>query len=212
MADYQSIHTGDEIDQAITKVLNGTSGIQGIKVNDSEVDPDAENKISINIPSIVQTTGESLDAIMSQSAVTNALSEKISDTEIGTWTPEFVLGGYGTVLPTYTTTSLFSHYYRVGKVCYINFWWRANITDPGTIRMYIGGLPFTVKSDGGWQTIPYGNASETAENKGGSYFLYSGQSYGCVRKMNTDNYEALKTTGLFMVHYSGFYIIDSVYY
>lgn len=212
MADYQSIHTGDEIDQATTRVLNGTSGIQGIKVNDSEVNPDAENKISISIPSIVQTTGESLDEIMSQSAVTNELSGKISDTEIGTWTPTFVLGGTGNTLPTYSTQSLYSHYYRVGKVCYINFWWRANITNPGNIKMYIGGLPFTVKNNGGWQTIPYGNAYETAENKGGSYFVYSGQSYGCIRKMNTDDYESLKVTGVMQLSYAGWYIIDSVYY
>lgn len=212
MADYQSIHTGEEIDEATTKVLNGTSGIQGIYVNDSEVNPDAENKISINIPSIVQTTGESLDEIMSQSAVTNELSGKISDTEIGTWTPTFVLGGTGNTLPTYSTSSLYSHYYRVGKVCYINFWWRANITNPGNIKMYIGGLPFTVKNNGGWQTIPYGNAYETAENKGGSYFVYSGQSYGCIRKMNTDDYESLKVTGVMQLSYAGWYIIDSVYY
>lgn len=76
MADYQSIHTGDEIDEATTKVLNGTSGIQGIKVNGTEVDADSENKVGITIPIVSQTTGESTAEVMSQNAVTTELNSK----------------------------------------------------------------------------------------------------------------------------------------
>ena len=32
MADYQSSHSGQEIDTVVTTVLNGTSGIQGVKL------------------------------------------------------------------------------------------------------------------------------------------------------------------------------------
>lgn len=76
MADYRSIHTGQELDTATTKVLNGTCGIQGVKSNGTEITPDSENKVDITIPVVSQSTGESTTEVMSQSAVSTELSNK----------------------------------------------------------------------------------------------------------------------------------------
>lgn len=211
MADYRSIHRGQELDTATTKVLNGACGIQGVKTNGAEITPDSENKVDITIPVVSQSTGESTTEVMSQNAITNILDSKMSDTEVGTWTPQFVLGGVGNTLPTYTTIFCYSQYYRVGKVCYVNFYWKANITNPGNISLYVGGLPFRNSSNDGWQTIS-GDAYETYSSQAGGWFLYSGETFGCIKKMNTNDYDKLKATNSLILAYSGFYIIDSVYY
>lgn len=78
MADYQSTYKGSVIDQTISTVVNGQAGIQGVSVNGTELTPDSNNKVSFNIPNVLQTTGSSTTDIMSQNAVTNALSSKPS--------------------------------------------------------------------------------------------------------------------------------------
>ena len=81
MADttYKSIHKGAQIDSAVTEVLNNLAGIQGVKVDDTELTPDTENKVNIdtstfNIPVVVQETGTSTATVMSQNAVTTAIN------------------------------------------------------------------------------------------------------------------------------------------
>lgn len=81
MADttYKSIHKGAQIDSAVTEVLNNLAGIQGVKVDDTELTPDTENKVNIdttafNIPAVVQETGTSTTSVMSQNAVTTAIN------------------------------------------------------------------------------------------------------------------------------------------
>lgn len=81
MADttYHSIHKGTQIDSAVTEVLNNLAGIQGVKVDDTELTPDTENKVNIdtstfNIPVVVQETGTSETDVMSQNAVTTAIN------------------------------------------------------------------------------------------------------------------------------------------
>lgn len=82
MADttYKSIHTGMQIDDAVAKVINHEAGIQGVKVDDTELTPDTENKVNIdtstfNIPAVVQETGTSETDVMSQNAVTTAIND-----------------------------------------------------------------------------------------------------------------------------------------
>lgn len=81
MADttYHSIHKGTQIDSAVTEVLNNLAGIQGVKVDDTELTPDTENKVNIDtstfgIPAVVQETGTSETDVMSQNAVTTAIN------------------------------------------------------------------------------------------------------------------------------------------
>lgn len=78
MADYQSTYKGSVIDQTISTVINGQAGIQGVSVNGSEITPDSNNKVNLNVPIVLQTTGSSTTEVMSQNAVTNALGSKAS--------------------------------------------------------------------------------------------------------------------------------------
>lgn len=48
MSDYVSFHSGQNIDLAVTKSLNGTAGIQGVKVLGTDVPIDSSNKANIN--------------------------------------------------------------------------------------------------------------------------------------------------------------------
>lgn len=94
--DYVSVHTGTVIDGAISAVINGRAGLQGVYLNGTELEPDGSNKVSISLSndyydkssidsllndkvdksSIVQTTGDSTTSVMSQDAVTTQLNSK----------------------------------------------------------------------------------------------------------------------------------------
>ena len=79
MATYKSTHKGADIDSAVTTVLAHQAGIQGVKVDDTELTPDTDNKVNIdtttfNIPAVVQVTGTSTTSVMSQDAVTTAIA------------------------------------------------------------------------------------------------------------------------------------------
>lgn len=76
MGEYVSKYTGSEIDNALKKVVDGKAGIQGVKVNGTELTPDNSNKVNVEIPNISQTTGISTTSTMSQNAITNALNNK----------------------------------------------------------------------------------------------------------------------------------------
>lgn len=78
MGEYVSKYTGPEIDNALKKVVDGKAGIQGVKVNGTEVTPDvSSNKVDISIPEVSQTTGSSDSNVMSQGAVTTQLDNKV---------------------------------------------------------------------------------------------------------------------------------------
>ena len=49
MAEYRSIHSGSNIDTAVSSVLNHTCGIQGVKVLGTELSKDANNKVDVSI-------------------------------------------------------------------------------------------------------------------------------------------------------------------
>lgn len=84
MGEYVSKYTGPEIDNALKKVVDGKAGIQGVKVNGSELTPDNSNKVNVEIPNISQTTGSSTTSTMSQNAITNALASKVSSSSLST--------------------------------------------------------------------------------------------------------------------------------
>lgn len=84
MADYQSTYKGSVIDQTINTVINGQAGIQGISVNGTELTPDTNNKVSFNVPLVLQTTGTSTTYVMSQNSVTDALSNKANSSDLAT--------------------------------------------------------------------------------------------------------------------------------
>ncbi len=84
MSNYKSIHKGAKIDETISTVLNGQAGLQGVSVNGSEITPDANNKVNLSIPGVLQTTGTSTTEAMSQNAVTMSLSSKVDSSSLAT--------------------------------------------------------------------------------------------------------------------------------
>lgn len=84
MSNYKSIYKGAKIDETISTVLNGQAGLQGVSVNGSEITPDANNKVNLSIPGVLQTTGTSTTEAMSQNAVTIALGTKANTSDLST--------------------------------------------------------------------------------------------------------------------------------
>lgn len=81
MAKYKSRFQGQVIDATLQAVIDGKAGIQGLKIDNVELTPDSENKVNIskselNIPEVVQETGQSTSKVMSQNSVSSILSQK----------------------------------------------------------------------------------------------------------------------------------------
>ena len=127
MPEYRSIHSGSNIDTAVSNVLNGTSGIQGVKVFNEELSKDSNNKVDISWSSL---------------------------TEQGSWTP--YLGGEnsGTIMnPTVNYDYRYGYYLKLGKLCYISFKLKLKILSLADTSVpnwaFIGDLPFNgATSDG----------------------------------------------------------------
>lgn len=118
MADYQSSHSGQEIDTAVTNVLNGSCGIQGIQLNGTDITPDASNKVNISTSSFFTT---------------------------GSFVPDLVCVGTTPTDPNYTGT-ISGSYYLIDKLCYINFYMDLTVNSRGEGAYQISGLPFTSTS------------------------------------------------------------------
>lgn len=121
MPEYRSIHSGSNIDTAVSNVLNGTSGIQGVKVFNEELSKDSNNKVDI-----------SWDNLTSE----------------GTWTPSIVAKGENRVDVSSNTDYEYRWgcYIKFGGLCYIAFRLKGRITSLDTsVTSYlnVGGLPFT---------------------------------------------------------------------
>lgn len=82
MSNYKSIYKGAKIDETISTVLNGQAGLQGVSVNGSEITPDANNKVNLSLPNVLQTTGTSTSDVMSQNSVTVALGTKANTSDL----------------------------------------------------------------------------------------------------------------------------------
>lgn len=120
MAEYRSIHSGSNIDTAVSSVLNHTCGIQGVKVLGTELSKDANNKVDVSWNSLV--------------------------TE-GDWTPSIVAKGEGgnDISSTTNYDYRWGCYIKLGGLCYIAFRLKGRITSLDTsVTSYlkIAGLPF----------------------------------------------------------------------
>ena len=104
------------------------TAVRGIKVNGTSISCDSNNIVNI-------VTADN----------------DIPTVEKGIWTPTFIcLGGTN---PTYVFESANSQYYRIGELVYITFYIHANITNAGSGKAYIGGLPFAGRSNTDRQAI-----------------------------------------------------------
>lgn len=120
MAEYRSIHSGSNIDTAVSSVLNHTCGIQGVKVFGTELSTDLNNKVDVSWSSLV--------------------------TE-GDWTPSIVAKGEGgnDVSSTTNYDYRWGCYIKLGGLCYIAFRLKGRITSLDTSvvsYLKIAGLPF----------------------------------------------------------------------
>lgn len=118
MADYQSSHSGQEIDTAVTNVLNGSCGIQGIQLNGTDITPDSSNKVNISTSDFFTS---------------------------GTFTPELVCVGTTPTQPQCTGTKT-GYYYLIDKLCYISFFMSLTMTNKGSGTYQIAHLPFTASN------------------------------------------------------------------
>lgn len=128
MAEYRSIHSGSNIDTAVSSVLNHTCGIQGVKVFGTELSKDNNNKVDVSWSSLV--------------------------TE-GDWTPSIVAKGEGgnDVSSTTNYDYRWGCYIKLGGLCYIAFRLKGRITNLDTsVSSYlkIAGLPFVSRVVGSW--------------------------------------------------------------
>lgn len=216
MSDYRSSHTGEVIDSAVSQVINGTAGIQGVKIAGTELSPDSSNKINITL---AQTTGTSTTSIMSQDAV----SSRLLKVESGPWTPEFVPSSSTASLPTYTVDTWKAVYYRIGAMCFIHFDIKINVITSGTTLVQIGGLPYTSYSGGTQeitnQAIPLGqvyglaNVYDGSNYPAGSCYIGRNENKLKVRRVNRiGTYDFFKADSTCEIIYSGAYMINESYY
>lgn len=130
MAEYRSIHSGSNIDTAVSSVLNHTCGIQGVKVLGTELSKDANNKVDVSWNSLVTQ---------------------------GTWTPLLGLDNdvdtsydFGANDVSYEYNN--GYYLKFGQMCYISFHLKCRIVSmpsvSGNVYSQVKGLPFTAYSDG----------------------------------------------------------------
>lgn len=130
MSEYRSIHSGANIDTAVSNVLNGTAGIQGVSVFGNELQKDASNKVNI-LWNNLTTEGTWIPSVIAKNGNRNDVS---SNTEY-----EYRWG----------------YYIKFGGLCYITFRLKGRITSLDTSQtsyFYVGGLPFTARNLGGPST------------------------------------------------------------
>ena len=124
MEDYDSSHSGENIDLVVTKVLNGTCGIQGVKVFGNELTPDSDNKVNIGWQNLVVHEGSFTPILL------GALEDQAPDTEHS---------------PTCTYAHQSGYFIKFGDLCYINLRIKcfiSSVFSGATTYAVIGGLSF----------------------------------------------------------------------
>lgn len=118
MEDYDSSHSGENIDLVVTKVLNGTCGIQGVKVFGNELTPDANNKVDIT---------------------NNYLIEE------GTWVPYF---GEVSDNVSCTYEYHYGTYLKIGSIVYVSarLKFKVNSVGSSTAACVVRTLPYRSKT------------------------------------------------------------------
>lgn len=121
MPEYISVHSGENIDLAVTKVLNNTSGIQGVKVFGNDLIPDANNKVDITNNYLI---------------------------EDGTWVPYF---GAESDNVNCTYEYQYGTYLKIGSIVYISARLKFKVNSIGSSPAYciVRALPYVAKTYAG---------------------------------------------------------------
>lgn len=118
MARFQSNYSGAEMDDVYNRVLGGTAGIQGVKVNGLAITPDQSNKVNISVPTV--SSGDFTPIL---SCWTNA------------GTPSN---------PQCSYEVQYGHYYKIGRLCHFTVKIKAiSFTSTGYRYIGVSGLYFT---------------------------------------------------------------------
>ena len=135
--------------------------------------------------------------------------------KFGEWTPKFYQVQYSQPLPTLSYETQVGYYYRIGRICFINFNLRANITGTSNAYLAVSGIPFIGIDSGGKSIFSFFSGTRASNNEfhvsvarisdWANYLLFPDQS-GAVN----DAYAKLQT-GNITLQYSGSYIINSMH-
>lgn len=134
--------------------------------------------------------------------------------EFGTWTPEFYQVQYSQPLPTLSYESQIGYYYRIGRICFINFVLKANITETSNAYLSVSGFPYIAQeSPKSIFSFLSGTRESGNENKVSiarisdyaMYLLFPDQGG------TGNNAYAKFPTGNITLQYSGCYVIHSMY-
>lgn len=145
MAEYNSIHSGSNIDTAVSSVLNHTCGIQGVKVFGTELSKDLNNKVDISWSSLTQQ---------------------------GSWTPYLGAENSDNIMnPTVNYEYRHGYYLKLGKLCYISFKIKLKILSLADTSVpnyaFVGGLPFNGATSNGQEWAITVNEFSQGNNSGG---------------------------------------------
>ena len=123
----------------------------------------------------------------------------------GTWTPKLISSDGGM---TYTTSYNNSYYYRIGKLVYITFYMKVNVTAAGSGYARVQGLPFTPMSSGRYGLARMQFARTTSDTVGGAV-AHVDSSLGMIRLQSENGLAALTwKEGDTWIGFAGCYIMD----
>ena len=123
----------------------------------------------------------------------------------GTWTPQLISSDGGM---TYTTSYNYSYYYRIGKLVYITFYMKVNVTAAGSGYARVQGLPFAPMSSGRYGLARMQFARTTSDTVGGAV-AHVDSSLGMIRLQSESGLAALTwKEGDTWIGFAGCYIMD----
>ena len=109
---------------------------------------------------------------------------------------------------TYTTSYNYSYYYRIGKLVYITFYMKVNVTAVGSGYARVQGLPFTPMSSGRYGLARMQFARTTSDTVGGAV-AHVDSSLGMIRLQSENGLAALTwKEGDTWIGFAGCYIMD----
>ena len=122
----------------------------------------------------------------------------------GTWTPKLISSDGGM---TYTTSYNYSYYYRIGKLVYITFYMKVNVTAVGSGYARVQGLPFAPMSSGRYGLARMQFARTTSDTVGGAV-AHVDSSLGMIRLQSESGLAALTwKEGDTWIGFAGCYIM-----
>lgn len=123
----------------------------------------------------------------------------------GTWTPKLISSDGGM---TYTTSYNYSYYYRIGKLVYITFYMKVNVTAVGSGYARVQGLPFAPMGSGRYGLARMQFARTTSDTVGGAV-AHVDSSLGMIRLQSENGLAALTwKEGDTWIGFAGCYIMD----